>query len=478
MKMRWLANLATLCACVAFGASAAAASAAAPTVSNDHPGQPTATVATAVGTVSTDSALTDCRFEYVPPRAVGGGPDFPGETPQSVDCATSDGTPINGAGEVPADSAPHPVTAEIPLAGQSVVYYRLVATNSSGPATAAGWQGTSFGFATFDGLIGKQGGGPLTMAGAHPYSFKTIIRYNTYNNAEFFGGVPEPVEDAKDITTTLPAGFQGSLAGVDQCTASELAHPIEVGQVIPAPLCPSSSQIGVIYLSLNLIDELGPFPLYNMVPPPGVAARFGATFAGTLQLFDSKLVPDGGDYRAVTDTPDIAQGLALNGNTLEFWGVPSDTSHDPLRSCPGERTAGGEGGPSCPSSALNRAFFRNPTACSASGEALQFDVRGDSWQRPGEFVSSSFRTHEAPGFPEPAANWGSEVGVESCDQVPFEPTIDAQPTTERADSPTGLSVDIGLPRDCWDPKTTAAEVEAAICQSDMRSADVTLPKGV
>ena len=59
--------------------------------------------------------------------------------------------------------------------------------------------------------------------------------------------------------------------------------------------------------------------------------------------------------------------------------------------------------------------------------------------------SSSFRTHEAPGFPEPAASWGSEVGIEDCDQVPFEPTIDAQPTTERADSPTGLSVDIGLP---------------------------------
>ena len=136
---------------------------------------------------------------------------------------------------------PTSVSAEIPLAGQSIVYYRLVATNGSGPATAAGWQGTGFGFEAFDGLIGKPGRGALTQAGAHPYSFKTLIQYNAYNNAEFFGGVPEPVEDAKDITTTLPAGFQGSLAGVDQCTASELAHtersrPGHAGAVVPQHL--------------------------------------------------------------------------------------------------------------------------------------------------------------------------------------------------------------------------------------------------
>ncbi len=470
-----LATLAALCAFVVLGATAAVASAAVPTVRNDHPGDRTASVGIAVGTVSTDSTLTECEFEYVKARIVGGGANFPGETPQSVDCSTSGGAPISGPGQVPDDSAQHSVSAEIPLVGEGV-YYRLVAANASGPATAAGWQGTGFGFGTFNGLVGKPDNSPLTQAGAHPYSFKTFIQYNTFNNAEFFGGVPEPVEDAKDVTVTLPPGFQGSLAGVDQCTASQLAHTAEVGQVTPAPLCPSSSQIGVIYLRINLA-EIGPFSLYNMVPPPGVAARFGATFAGTLQLFDSKLVPDSGDYRAVTDTPDISQGLSLDGNALEFWGVPSDASHDSLRSCPGERMAGGEGGPSCPSSAPDKAFFRTPTACTASGEALQFDVRGDSWQHPGDFVSSSFHTHSAPGFPEPPTAWGAEVGLEGCDQVPFEPTLNAQPTTERADSPSGLAVDIGLPRDCWDPKASAAEVEAAICQADMRSAQVILPKG-
>ncbi|HET9152945.1 MAG TPA: hypothetical protein VFN85_02375, partial [Solirubrobacterales bacterium] len=40
------------------------------------------------------------------------------------------------------------------------------------------------------------------------------------------------------------------------------------------------------------------------------------------------------------------------------------------------------------------------------------------------------------------------------------------------------SLDIGLPSDCWDPKETAAEVEEAICQSDMKEAKVALPEGV
>ena len=211
------------------------------------------------------------------------------------------------------------MSAEIPLAGQSVAYYRLVATNGSGSATATGWQGSGFGFGTFDGLIGKQGGGSLTQAGAHPYSFKTWIRYNTYNDAEFFGGVPEPVEDAKDITTTWsfprPPGKSPGSTSVRRASSPIRSKSARLSL---APSFPSSSQIGVIHSILDLIDELGPFPLTTWSRRQVSPARFGATFAGTLQLFDSKRIPDGAVTTAVADTSDIAEGLALDGNALEF----------------------------------------------------------------------------------------------------------------------------------------------------------------
>ena len=165
---------------------------------------------------------------------------------------------------------------------------------------------------------------------------------------------------------------------------------------------------------------------------------------------------------------------------LEFWGVPSDTSHDPDAIVSRvRRMAGGEGGPSCPSSAPKKPFFRTPTACTASGEALQFDIRGDSWQHPGDFVSSSFRTHEGPGYPEPRDKLGSRSGdrrlrsgsLRTDAQRPADDRTRRQP--DRASPSTSACRATAGTR-----SRPAAEVEAAICQSDMRSADVTLPKGV
>jgi hypothetical protein len=338
-------------------------------------------------------------------------------------------------------------------------------------ASAASAEG--FGIKAFDAQISDSAGNALTQAAAHPSQFTTSFDVNTFNDAELaaeFGlsEAPEPVEDLKDATVSLPAGFVGGAATIPQCTATELANGTGVTNV--TPLCPEASQLGVIGIRVDL-TELEQIPIYNMVPPPGVPARFGFNIGGDLIMLDSKLVRGGeGGYHLATTALNIQQGLAFYGNTLTFWGVPSDSSHDGLRHCAGTTSTG------CASPAAPKAFFRNPTSCSAEG--LTFGLHADSWQTAGAFSDAAVRTHQTPGYPEPPEAWGPEAGIEGCEKVPFEPTVAAQPSTDAADSPSGLSVDVGLPDDCWQPKTTALEAEEAICQADLKDSVVTLPQGM
>jgi hypothetical protein len=98
-------------------------------------------------------------------------------------------------------------------------------------------------------------------------------------------------------------------------------------------------------------------------------------------------------------------------------------------------------------------------------------ARADSWFHPGAFDTASFASHALPGYPFPPEDWGDRVGLDGCGKVPFNPGFSAQPTTNSADSPTGLNVDMSVPQDCW-------QHPEEICQSDLRDAEVALPKGM
>ena len=60
--------------------------------------------------------------------------------------------------------------------------------------------------------------------------------------------------------------------------------------------------------------------------------------------------------------------------------------------------------------------------------------------------------------------------MSGCDRVPFEPTIDAQPSTSSAESPTGLKAVLEIPDDGIHPK--------GLTQSTLKKAIVKLPEGV
>ena len=75
-----------------------------------------------------------------------------------------------------------------------------------------------------------------------------------------------------------------------------------------------------------------------------------------------------------------------------------------------------------------------PSRCS---DSLDFGLHIDSWQDQGNFVSASTQTTDEQGNP---------VGVTDCDALDFNPTLQARPTTNVADSPSGLDVDLHVPQ--------------------------------
>ena len=79
----------------------------------------------------------------------------------------------------------------------------------------------------------------------------------------------------------------------------------------------------------------------------------------------------------------------------------------------------------------------------------------DSWLDPGVFVSDAF------GEPPPTG----------CSLPDFSPSVEAAPTTNVADAPSGLHFDLHLPQ-------TAHEDPEGLGEADLRDATVTLPEGL
>jgi hypothetical protein len=329
-----------------------------------------------------------------------------------------------------------------------------------------------FGISGADAQSLQANGQPSTQAAAHPDLSVASVRYNL--GTDPLEGPRFPVEPTKGVFFELPPGQLGNPATLGTCTASQLAN---AEFITPRPLCPPESQVGTATVTLKLDYDGGggfttpsdfyvPLPLFNMVPPSGVPARFGFAILGELITVDAA-IRNGSDYGATLGTTNAPQAIALLGSTVEVWGVPASPVHDPERACPGELPPA-FGAPSCKSQAPPAPLLRNPTSCAGP---LTTTVRADSWFHPGAFDSVSPESHELPGFPRDPEEWGAPQGIEECAKVRFRPQIEASPTTNVADAPSGLDFHLRVPQDCWE------HVEE-VCQSDLKEAEVKLPQGM
>jgi hypothetical protein len=274
----------------------------------------------------------------------------------------------------------------------------------------------------FDGQLRNIDGSPATQAASHADLTTTFV----FPTKEGLLG-PTPDGNFKDAIVTLPPGMIGDPTAAPRCTQAQLAQGY-FGS------CPDSTQIGTVVIG-QAHTVMPPIPVYNLVPPPGVAAQFGFSFLETIVRFDATVVRRDGAYVIEVGSRNTSVTLPIVSAETTFWGVPADPRHDPSRGsllgC-NDAPAPGTVFPPCPPHTAKAPFMTMPSDCQAGPSVTK--LRATSWQEP--------QTHEAtytshlPG--------GEPVGVAGCENLSFKGALDLQPDSRTADSPAGLTVELSL----------------------------------
>jgi hypothetical protein len=299
---------------------------------------------------------------------------------------------------------------------------------------------------SFDGAVSDQGGNSFTQAGGHPFAASTTIEFATKPDPST--GNPVADGNVKDIHVELPSGLVGNPTAVPRCTQAEFFQKFGAD-------CPIASQVGVLTVTFGFTagPTVNEIPVYNLDPPPGVPAEFGFVVANNFIVAYAS-VRSGSDYGVDIDVRGTNQALALNSSTFTFWGVPADPSHDFQRCRSGNVI---DPSRACPAGIPPRAFLSLPTSC--LGPQLT-TLRANSWQDPGSFVEASFLSHD---------NLGNPIGATGCGILDFTPSIRVQPTSQSADSPTGLHVDLRVPQN---------DNPNGLAEAHLKKAVVQLPAGM
>lgn len=278
-----------------------------------------------------------------------------------------------------------------------------------------------------------------TQAGSHPYAYTVSFAIN--ENAQ-----REPEGNLRDVVVDLPLGFVGNPTAVPRCSR----HDFE-GQTA---FCPGDTQVGVVRAEIQGAGDIED-PVFNLVPPPGVPARFGFSNINLNGIEDASVRTGAGYGVAVTGNNIPVTGVESVSETI--WGVPPDKSHDPERTCVNEVGGAKELVHKCSSDVAPKPFIALPTSCAGP---LAATLSVDSTEAPGVFLSEEALSLDAGGNP---------IGLFGCERLLFEPSIQTQPETAAASSPTGLRFDLHIPQN---------EEPEGLATADLKNATVTLPAGM
>jgi hypothetical protein len=424
--------LMVVCAFLAVTVSPALAVPGTPTVGSINPDLAGVTKIELHAEINPNGEATTYYFEYGPTMSYG-------------TVAPQDGASA-GAGVENVEVA----TTLTGLAPDATYHARLVAVNSHGKVSSEDFTFSTLGLSSYVTTVTNANGSADVQAGSHPYEMKTTLRFTQSKSGE----LGEPAGSLKDLELALPVGLFGDPQAMPQCPESLLAGTYfgSVGD------CPANTQIGIIFANINLgggIFKLT-IPLFNLVPGPGVPAQFGG-FPAFFPLVMPVTMRVDHDYAFTVNINDLTQAGDLEYLTIEFWGVPADSGHDDLRVPCVDGALAGAGGEACPLNEPEKAFLTMPTVC---GAPLTFTTRIDSWTQPGEFETFTSSPEDAEG---------GTVGLTGCNKLDFSPKVSIQPDTNAADSPTGLGIDVALPKN---------ESATGLADTEMKEIQVKLPSGM
>ncbi len=300
-----------------------------------------------------------------------------------------------------------------------------------------------FGFSGFDAWLTNADGLTDTQAGSHPYEMTVAFAVNSRGHGVF---EEYPADgETQQLVVNLPPGIVGDPTAAPRCSRRQFDGESQSNE--EKPTCPALTQVGVDESIVQGIHVS--FKVYDLVPPPGIAAQFAFDDQGT-DVFLNAGVRSGGptpldsDYGITVHT--LVPQDAVLFNTTTIWGVPSEESHDVQREAP---SAGG----SVPLLTL-------PTSCEGPQE---FSIEAlDTWQYANLHSRASVLTHDSTGTP---------VGFTGCSDLGFDPSLSVAPDTSAGDTPAGLTTEIKVPQE-------GLETVNGIATSNQRDATVVLPEGM
>lgn len=291
-----------------------------------------------------------------------------------------------------------------------------------------------FGIDTFTARVLNEQGEEETRAGAMPWLAVTDFTFNTELND--MGRVSTGAVEKIDVA--LPPGFAGKAAAIPTCSAADYA--MRPGGSLTG--CPANTQVGLASVTLNIGGTIvdNEAAVFNLDPPRGFAAMYGWISMQTPVRVLVK-VRTGGDYGLTAQLRYVNSSVSVLSSRLALWGDPGDLRHTE------RRQSGRRDDPTLPS----LRYLSNPFDCTAA--MTETSVTASSWQEPDRSV------HVVDAAP----------ALTGCDQLDFRPSIAVTPETTKADSSTGLSVDLGIAQgpDVGAPMTPP-----------LKDAVVTLPQGV
>lgn len=308
----------------------------------------------------------------------------------------------------------------------------LAALAGASPAAA------EFGFESgaFRARLHDAAGVEVTQAGSHPdATVEFMLRSKLDAN-----GDRVPDESVKDVAVELPAGLVGNPQATPRCTHADFV----------IRRCDRGALVGIETIMTAAIqgapiDETT-VPVYNLVPPDGVVARFGFQVASVYITIDMRVRSDG-DYNLVADIGKLSSLLQIYGSKLTLWGVPADNNG----AGPFEFTDFSEGTYGGPGDGPRRPFLTAPTKC---GPPLTTTISATSWQHPEQVARDAYT---------PAA------GISGCEALGFDAALDLHPESPRAGAPSPYAVTLTVPQSD-DPDGLATPT--------VRDVTVTLPEGV
>lgn len=366
-----------------------------------------------------------------------GSPSSPFQAARAV-CKRSD--PLAGGSSYP------PVEVSAALGADAPDHAVATATASCPCAAEAASAGDEFDFSpsppfgiqSFEGGLFKAtgplpSGEPYRKAGGHPFLAAASTLLTTKRSLLDSATIPlfgyAPIEKVRRAIVDLPSGM----------VANPLATAEFCANISALNACPAASAVGAISLDAHNVTQRN-LPIFAIEPEVGAPAQFFFQAGGNIYTLTTHLRPEDGYATSLALEPmPKVRLLALRMTLCNFGAMLSEgvvvgcrESTDPM--------------------ANPRPLLTNPARCDPA-DPPRMAIRLDSWEHPGVFSESSLVMPPST----------------ECDLVPFEPRVAVAPTSGRADSPSGLHVELGMPVD-------GLESHGGTAQASLDEVTTTLPR--